>query len=103
MKSYIKIEASRQSESGKTIIYNVWTDAGSTHTSGVSTVLLGEIRWYGAWRKYAFFPSQQTLFEEVCLREIAMFIENRTQAHRREKKKAASVKRPSPICLLGGS
>lgn len=41
--------------------------------------LVGIIKWFGKWRKYAFFPEAETCFEEVCLREIAEFIEARTR------------------------
>lgn len=35
---------------------------------------LGEIKWYGPWRKYAFFPEVETVFETTCLRDIVEFI-----------------------------
>jgi hypothetical protein len=35
---------------------------------------LGEIKWYGAWRTYAFFPEVASLFNEQCLLDIAEFI-----------------------------
>src|SRR5271166_3300384 len=38
---------------------------------------LGEIRWHSPWRKYVFYPSETSLFEEDCLRDIAAFIEAR--------------------------
>jgi hypothetical protein len=46
--------------------------------------LLGTIAWAGRWRKYVFSPvvEYQTIFEEVCMREIAAFIEGKTHAHR---------------------
>lgn len=47
---------------------------------------LGEIKWFGRWRKYVFFPGADTLFEEICLREIALFIEVRTREHRFARK-----------------
>ncbi len=37
--------------------------------------LLGEVRWFGRWRRYAFFPASLCVFEQTCLREIADFIE----------------------------
>jgi len=43
---------------------------------------LGEVRWYGPWRCYAFFPAGGTLFEKDCLRDIADFCEQRSKAHR---------------------
>lgn len=47
---------------------------------------IGGISWYGPWRKYCFFPMYQTVYEQVCLREIAAFCENQTKLHRAEKK-----------------
>lgn len=32
---------------------------------------LGEIRWFGRWRQYAFWPEPETIFNIDCLREIA--------------------------------
>ena len=46
---------------------------------------LGEVRWYGAWRCFAFFPAPETLFERTCLRDIADFCEARTRERRKEK------------------
>ena len=45
---------------------------------------LGWIAWYGRWRKYAFYPKENTLYEEVCLREIAEFCERKTSDHKRK-------------------
>lgn len=35
---------------------------------------LGEIKWYGAWRQYAFFPSTYSVFNRDCLYDIISFI-----------------------------
>ena len=43
---------------------------------------LGWIGWYAGWRKYSFFPNPETVFEQVCLREIAAFCERKTQEHK---------------------
>ena len=48
---------------------------------------LGYIRWFARWRKYAFSPITNTVFEETCLREIAQFVEEETQAHRAKTRK----------------
>lgn len=42
---------------------------------------LGEVKWFGRWRCYAFFP-MDAIFEQKCLREIADFIEGQTKEHR---------------------
>lgn len=35
---------------------------------------LGIIRWYGAWRQYAFFPEEGTIFNVECLDDIQSYI-----------------------------
>ncbi len=54
--------------------------------------LLGEIKWFGRWRKYCFFPLEETVYEEKCLREIAIFIERLTQWHKYPKEKLPQFK-----------
>lgn len=34
-------------------------------------VRLGQIRWYGAWRCYAFYPNTDTLFNRDCIDAIS--------------------------------
>lgn len=48
--------------------------------------LLGEVRWHAPWRRYCFYPAGGTLFEQDCLRDIAEFIEVKTQLHRDTRK-----------------
>jgi hypothetical protein len=64
----------------KTNVYDVLTK---------DNIKLGEIRWFGRWRKYCFYPWNETLYEETCMREISQFIEEETSAQR----KAAAAKR----------
>ncbi len=47
---------------------------------------LGEIKWYGPWRCYAFFPGAQTVFNHGCLKTINEYIEQLMD----ERKKARS-------------
>jgi hypothetical protein len=47
--------------------------------------MLGEVRWFGRWRCYAFYPEPDTLYERQCLRDIADFCEARTREHRESK------------------
>jgi hypothetical protein len=35
---------------------------------------LGEIRWYGPWRQYCFFPESEMVFSSGCLNELAEFM-----------------------------
>lgn len=44
---------------------------------------LGQVRWYNPWRRYCFMPQDHTcVFEQVCLREIADFVETKTREHK---------------------
>ena len=46
---------------------------------------LGKVKWFSAWRKYAFFPCTNTVYEQDCLRDIADFTENVTKEHKNKK------------------
>jgi hypothetical protein len=67
--SWIDFKHLGASDSGKTQIWEVVTtvDGGAT--------ALGQIRWHGPWRKYAFFAYPNTLFETNCLRDLIAFID----------------------------
>ena len=58
---------------------NVW----SVHNAE-TRVSLGIIKWYGAWRKYCFFPLSDTVFCAKCLGEISWFM--RVEMEKRKKK-----------------
>lgn len=45
---------------------------------------LGEVKWFGRWRKYAFFPERDCVFEQDCLRVIAEFCERHTRELRQQ-------------------
>ncbi len=45
---------------------------------------LGVVKWFGPWRKYGFFPAQDCVFEETCMREISQFIEEQTRSRRQK-------------------
>ena len=48
-------------------------------------ILLGQVRWYGRWKKYAFMPeSGLIVLEQTGLKEIMIFLEIRTRNHVRE-------------------
>lgn len=32
--------------------------------------VLGEIRWYGSWRQYAFYPYADTIWNIGCMRNV---------------------------------
>jgi len=39
-----------------------------------TSIILGYIKWYGAWRQYCFLPEGNTVFSVGCLRDIWEFI-----------------------------
>jgi len=45
-------------------------------------VELGEVKWFGKWRCYAYFPLNDTLYEKTCLRDLANFCEAKSKVHR---------------------
>jgi hypothetical protein len=62
----------------KTDTWEVWSLDEASH--------IGSVRWYSPWRKYCFFPSHETVWEQDCLRHIAEFIESETAKHRKGKR-----------------
>ena len=53
------------------VVTNTWS--GSRYKT---SILLGKIKWHTGWRRYAFYPEKDTVFEQVCLRDIAEFIDD---------------------------
>ena len=50
----------------KTKVIGVW--------SKKSGEILGEIKWFGRWRQYSFFPRPETIFNKDCLNDIISYI-----------------------------
>jgi hypothetical protein len=46
---------------------------------------LGEVRFWPAWRKYVFFPADETLWDSYCLQVIQAFLKEQTDAWRAVK------------------
>ena len=72
-----------------------YSKSGATETWRVMTKdkqdELGEIKWYGPWRCYAFSAfcgeifQTTPIFEKQCLRDIANFLEKVTKLQREKK------------------
>lgn len=60
---YINIETVKKSESGKTSIYEVY----SNNRGGK---VLGHIYWNGIYRQYTFYPISFSFFESCELEDI---------------------------------
>ena len=58
-----------------------WIDFVLTGTTGKTSIwaveggaILGQVKWFGRWRGYAFFPAADTVYEPTCLGDISAFI-----------------------------
>jgi len=71
--TYIRFSLSENKPKGKTHIWEVIAKAGG---------FLGQVQWFGRWRKYSFFPAPDCVFEETCLEDIADFIKWTTHSHK---------------------
>ena len=60
---YLSIQEVSKSDSGKTSKFEV--------KSG--DLLLGNIYFFGRWRKYCFYPCQDMAFDYLCLNQIYEF------------------------------
>ena len=69
------IHFAQMGDTGKTTIWGVLTKGDDTK--------LGEVRWFGRWRTYAFFPQSDTVYEPTCLGDIATFIRERMAERKR--------------------
>lgn len=45
---------------------------------------LGQVKWYGAFRQYSFFPEPDCVFEKTCLKDISDFMIQLMQERRKE-------------------
>ena len=63
------------SKSGRTAVWEVLGAPDDVH--------IGIVSWYGPWRQYCFFPADRTVFEKVCLAQIAQFCLELTTMHAR--------------------
>ena len=79
MANLVEFSEPTPSESGKTSIWAVHS------TKDAGYVLLGLVKWFGRWRKYAFFPEPLLVFEQDCLRDLADFCQQRSKEHRQRR------------------
>lgn len=49
--------------------------------------ILGEIKWYSRWRRYVFYPLNDTLFDSECLKDIISYIDNLMRERKEARKK----------------
>jgi len=69
----------------KTGVWNVYNQH--------SGVVLGQVRWFGRWRRYAFFPNPDTVWDERCLLAVTKFL----QAQMERRKRVAAETRKAGV------
>ena len=64
---WIEIVETGKSKSGKTLIFDIVN-------KDYPDISLGQIKWNADYRKYAFYPSGDSYYEEDCLKDIANYL-----------------------------
>lgn len=75
---WIRFECDRRTKSRVTEVWTVVAKDGN--------FVLGEVKWFGRWRGYAFFPNMDTAYESQCMGDIAEFIKGLNARHREQRK-----------------
>lgn len=75
--TYLQIDKDRVSPSGLTFVWVV---------KSLSGIPLGEIKWFGQWRKYTFYPMNYTTWDDNCLNEISAFMTKANAEHAERKR-----------------
>lgn len=60
---------------------------------------LGEIKWYGPWRCYAFYPAGGTIFDKSCLKDIEKFLTGLMDARKKEPEQKQEVFPHWQVCV----
>lgn len=55
--------------------------------------VLGEVRWYSAWRRYVFYPEADTLYDAACMLVLAEFCNAKTVERRLEREAEKALAR----------
>jgi len=79
--NFVGVELYNQKTDGKWISFYLQSETEKTQKYYVVTKeyfpkKLGEIKWFGKWRQYSFFPEPNTVFEKQCMKDIISFIED---------------------------
>jgi len=72
MNEFIEFEYMGTTASGKTKAWMIKSRRTGT--------MLGEVKWFGRWRRYAFFPCQDTIWNPDCLVAVTDFIAEQMNA-----------------------
>jgi len=72
---YMFVREPMNSKTGKT---KIWIIVDRNNSP------LGDVRWFGRWRCYAFFPEPDTVFNASCMNELVSFCDGATEKQRRK-------------------
>lgn len=61
----------------KTLIYNIINN---------NNLKIGQIRWYGPWRKFCFYPDSDTIWDNKCLQDVLNIINDYNSKWRQSNK-----------------
>lgn len=53
----------------------------------ITGTVLGYIAWYPSFRKYAFYPVPETVYDAECLEDIAAKLRELMESHKRTLRK----------------
>jgi hypothetical protein len=56
-----------------------------TVVNSKSEDIIGEIKWYGPWRQYCFFPEFDTVWNMTCLNDVQEVIQKLMKDRKTEK------------------
>lgn len=51
---------------------DIW--ACKTNSKVDATIVLGTAEYYPVWKRYCFFPANDTVYSDTCLSDIAKFL-----------------------------
>lgn len=74
--SYLKITEVGKSNSGLTKIFSVYATNGS---------FLGQIKWYGPWRKYCYHAVASQILDANCMYELMEKLSEETNKHKEKR------------------
>lgn len=76
--TFLYIELVGTSPSQKTNCYRVFNKDNLEES-------IGEIKWFGRWRQYCFFPFSDTVFEKTCLQDLSQYLRELNESHHAKK------------------
>lgn len=78
----------------QTTVWSVYYDPTMIQLiRGRKNEFLGQVYWHSPWRRYAFAPACETVFDEDCMTKVGAFCRNATKLFREGKFRTAPTDR----------